>query len=424
MTDLEQSIIGGICIDTACMPAVLSRLVPEDFTNEYLRAIFDAAATRYRNAQPIDPVLLLGDVEREVPDANAIIRSCMDACPTVANVPLHAETLHKSGRMRRLEREVLEEIQSTDDPDTAAARIVGACQSILEKGTGGAAVPLSDALQTVFARLDKKESSRINTGFTRLDGLLKGFLGGNLVLIGARPGVGKSAFAGEIAIHTAEQGKRVLIFSMEMKADELAERFFARRAGVPLDALIDHELTDDQIRALVSAGNALDGLPIDICDKPNVTEATIRTEARKRPALALIIVDFISLMKTTIKGDNRNQILGAISRDLKNLAAELDIPIVALTQLNRAKDDTEKPGLADIRDSGELEQNANKVLFLWNIDRDSGTVGVSVAKNRRGQTGVVVMRFDGAYMRYTETNEKYSDKPIVRSPRCIGLKDD
>lgn len=415
MDDFEQSIIGGICIDSACMEAVYSKVTPEDFTNEYLRAIYNAAAERYRTGQPIDPVLLHGDVSQTVPDADEIIRACMLACPTAANVPLHAEKLHTQGKAARLERDVLKEIQEADDPDTAAARIIGVCQSLIEKGTSGGAVPLSAALQGVFINLDKQDGSRINTGFPRLDGILKGFLGGNLALIGARPGVGKSAFAGEIALHTAEQGKRVLIFSMEMKAEELAERYFARKSGVPLNAIIDHDLTKEQILDIGRAGELLYSLPLDIYDKPNVTEATIRAEARKHPGLALIIIDFISLMKADTKGaswknENRNQILGAISRDLKNLAAELDIPIIALTQLNRTKDDTEQPGLADIRDSGELEQNANKVIFLWNIDKEQGEVGCSVAKNRRGGTGVVVMKFEGAAMRYIELNKPYQRK--------------
>ena len=174
-----------------------------------------------------------------------------------------------------------------------------------------------------------------------------------------------------------------------------------------MDRLIDKQLSDEDLADLAAASSSLSQLPITICDSPNVTVQKIRAQARTIKGLELIIVDFMTLLQSTQRYDSRNLEVGAISRQLKILATELRIPIVVLCQLNRTQDETEEPGLMSLRDSGELEQNANKIVFLWKIDRDTSTIGVKVAKNRRGRTGIVQMGFDGSHMRFTELTEDY-----------------
>jgi len=241
-----------------------------------------------------------------------------------------------------------------------------------------------------------------------------------LVLIAARPGVGKSAFATDLATTVARSGRSVLFCSMEMDGIEIAQRIAAREAAEPLSALIDRSLDKSQWKRLSAACSRVSPWPLHVCDSPNVTTAKIRSLARSIPDLSLIVVDYIGLMQPTHRNDSRNLELGAISRELKNLAAELRIPIVALCQLNRMTTDTERPMLANIRDSGELEQNATKVLFLWNEDKAEQTVGVSVAKNRNGKTGEVYMRFDGEHMKYTELSG-YEPVQPKKKIRGIGL---
>ena len=173
--------------------------------------------------------------------------------------------------------------------------------------------------------------------------------------------------------------------------------------------------------SIAAASTHLERLPLHFWDKPAATVSKIRGAAATIQNLRLIVIDYLGLMQADRRADSRNLELGQISRDLKNLASELQIPIVAAAQLNRGVSDTERPMLLSLRDSGELEQNGSKVLFLWKID-EFGTVGVSVAKNRRGRQGVVQMRFDGEHQRFTELSEPYQE-PEKKSRRGGFLED-
>ena len=214
-----------------------------------------------------------------------------------------------------------------------------------------------------------------------------------------------------------------MIYSLEMLADELAERMIARH-GMKLDALIDGDLSEAQYSEIAGICSKLSKLPIRINDAPNMTVAKIRAEVAAVPNLALIIVDFLSLRHSGHKYENRNLELGAISRDLKNLASELQVPIIALAQLNRGTSDTERPTLRSLRDSGELEQNANKVLLLWHFDRELNHIGISVAKNRRGKTGAVKLYFDGDHMRFTEIDNIHEEPEKAKNKRWRPSSED
>lgn len=237
---------------------------------------------------------------------------------------------------------------------------------------------------------------------------MNGFEGGQLIIVGARPGVGKSAFLLDIAESVARAGNETLFVSLEMSASELTERLLARRSMATMDNLIDRDLNDETWTDIAAVSNRLERLPLHFWDKPAVTVSKIRGAAATIHNLRLIVVDYLGLMQADRRADSRNLELGQISRDLKNLASELQIPIVAAAQLNRGVNDTERPTLLSLRDSGELEQNGSKVLFLWRVD-EFGTVGVSVAKNRRGRQGVVQMTFDGAHQKFTELSEPYRE---------------
>jgi len=410
--EYEMSVCGAICIaPDEVIPAVADLVSVDDFSDKRCAALFEAATEAAGRGKAIDAVTIADYISGTVEAPGEFVRECMDITPTLANAELHARRVHEDGRARHLRRELDKlTMLSGQEGDELAASIVGVCQDFLKTGHGKRTTTLGEALATVYRALDEPQTDRIDTGYPRLDSILKGMHGGNLVLIGARPGVGKSAFSGDLAVKVASEGKPVLLFSMEMLADEVAERALARNTSVPLDVLIDRNASPEQYRALYRAIADMEALPLHICDDPNVTTAKVRAVARSIPNLALIIVDFISLMKSDKKHDSRNLELGAISRDLKNLAAEMRIPIVALAQLNRGADDTERPTQRSIRDSGELEQNANKVLFLWNVRPDQNIVGVSVAKNRRGGHGEVHFRFDGNHMRYYELPENVKEE--------------
>ena len=404
--NFEYSIIGALCISPECIAAIQDKVAPEDFTIPACAEIYNTAKQAYFRGKPFDCVIAAGALGSIMPpdEANRFVAECMEITPTAANVEAHAEIVHRAAGAAAL-REAISVAQMETNPTVLATTIMDACRNFLEATTPRRMKTLSDALASMYGSKGHKEI-RVDTGFQKLDRILKGMFGGNLVLLGARPAVGKTAFALSIARHVAEKGGKVLIYSYEMLAEELAERFVAQR-GVPMDELIEEWPQGGDVWGEVSrAAATLSSLPIIINDDPTTTVAKMRAQAHAIKDLALIIIDFVTLMPSGKKFDNRNLEIGAISRNLKLLAAELKVPILALSQLNRDKNDTEMPTIRDLRDSGELEQNANKIILLWNLDIEESKVGVFVAKNRRGRTGTLAMRFDGRYMEFTELDDE------------------
>nr|DAF08991.1 MAG TPA: DnaB-like replicative helicase [Caudoviricetes sp.] len=264
-----------------------------------------------------------------------------------------------------------------------------------------------------------KKEGRIDTGFPLLDATLKGLWPGQLVLVGARPGCGKSAMCMEIAESAAMKGKTVLHVTAEMMAGEVGERLIAKRAeGVTMDQLIDGvPETDEELWMNIAyTASTASRLPVYFYDGPDVTVSRIRELALGIENLGMIVVDYLGLMigEKDKRAENRNLELGSISRELKLLASELEIPVLAAAQLSRTVNETDKPRLSSLRDSGELEQNAVKVIFLWKTTPgDETQVGCTVAKNRRGRTGDVNFYFDGSKMTFVELSRRTDeDEPV------------
>lgn len=406
--EFEASVIGALCIEPKCIDRLMGTLSPEDFVSPVYGAIFQAALKSRDAGEVFDAVLAADAIREKSADSVKIIQECMEKCPSVTNAEYHAELVHKAAQERALKggiRHILENCHG----DEVAVEVAGLCQDFM-LGKLGKVHSMADIMQRLADTLNQPPQNRLDTGFPRLDGILKGMRGGNLILVAARPSVGKSAFCQDIAETVARQGKKVLFYSLEMSDEELGERWLSRNAGISLDCITDHKLEETHWKKATDAFQYLSGLPILVCDDPGLTVERIRSQARTTPNVELIVVDFLTLMKSGQQEQNRNLEVGAISRNLKLLAMELKIPIIAISQLNRSFTDTDKPGLSALRDSGELEQNANKVIFLWNIDRDAGIKGVSVAKNRQGRCGEVQMRFDGDKMRFTELTEEISGR--------------
>lgn len=417
--ELEQNVIGALCAEPGLIGRIASLLSPTDFTVDACRDAFEAALRAHGEGSPFDPLIAADTLAVRMGSdrATEFIRQCLTVTPTTANAEYHAALLHERATARRLSSALRDDLMVAQYGSGAelAANVMQRCREFLEKENTGRMKTLLDALSDMYQGLDHHRSNiRIDTGLPRLDALLKGVWGGNLCIIGARPGVGKSALGLSIAEHVAKGGGTVAIYSMEMLADELAERMVARN-GVKLDDLIDSNFSLGQYSEIAGICSELSKLPIRINDAPNMTVAKIRTEVTTIPKLTLIIVDFLSLMRSGRKFENRNLELGAISRDLKNLAAELQVPIIALTQLNRGTSDTEAPTLRNLRDSGELEQNANKVLLMWHFDRELNHIGIDVAKNRRGKTGAIKLYFDGDHMRFTEIDYIHEEPGKARN---------
>lgn len=410
-TEFEYSVIGAICIDSRIIDKISTVLSPDDFTISACADIYESALDAVSRGKSFDVVYAHDVAKRRLEDAAGFIKNCMDLCPSCTQSELHAKEIHKRAQLRNLNEAISEKLYLTGtqniNPNELAADIAGVCQEFLATGRSYRYSTMAEALGKVYNRVTSPEKEQtVDTGFKRLDAMLKGMPKGNLILIGARPSVGKSAFASSIAEHVARTNGTVMLYSLEMEDDEYAERSLSKSSGIEMDKLIDCDIEESQQGLLASVCGKLGELPIKIFDTPNVKPSDIRQDFRMLKDVKLIIIDFISLMQADKKNpQNRNLELGSISRDLKNLAKELGVPIIALSQLNRTKDEKSEPNLSDLRDSGELEQNANKVLFLWQLDAfsdGSKRVGVSVAKNRRGRLGAVEMEFDGSHMCYEE----------------------
>ena len=401
--NIEQCVIGALCIAPEKMKEVARFLRSEDFTILACDKIYELLFTWFINNKAIDINLLPQELKDSISDPFNYIRECMMLAPTTNNVVLHAHVIHDAAKERRFQSEVMECFNKYSGDDLAT-EILKTSQDYLKDGIGETK-SLFDIVNQALDNLSKPLGLRINTGFPRLDGILKGMREGNLIIIGARPSVGKTAFALDLAVSAAKQGHKTLFYSMEMTSEELVQRLLSTYSGVQLSQIIDGQMDDNELLEYVQAGAHISGLPVLIEDASNVTVETIRTKAIEEQDIKIIFVDYIGLLQSTKNYQNRNYELGAMSRDLKNLAMELKIPIVVLAQLNRNVNSDQEPNLSDLRDSGELEQNANKVIFLWNIDEEEGIRGVKVAKNRNGKIGTVQMNFDGAHQKFIERSE-------------------
>lgn len=402
MTEIEYALCGAVLKDTRRVLRVVRPLLSaEDFSIDPCAALYAAAIQAQDKGQGFDEALAITALteQMEYEAAGGFVALCMDSAPTTANAEAHAKLLHKAAVDRELRRAVENILADPNREDTAEA-LTAVCKAALERKIDAHPADLSSILTGYLNGLSAPQT-RLHTGFADLDELIMGMGAGELVLVGARPAVGKSAFSLSLAEAAAKHGT-VLLYSLEMSVDEVAERLQVRHTDrVTLSDLVNGQTQSEALwQELADAASELSALPIRICDAPNMTVARIRAQAMAQENLSCVIVDYVGLLRPDRRNDNRNLELGQISRDLKNLAAELRVPVIALAQLNRGRDETEQPTLRDLRDSGELEQNANKVLFLWKVDSGQQIIGCSVAKNRRGKTGAVQFKFEGAHMRF------------------------
>lgn len=399
--DMEFSVVGACLIDPKILDRISGQLSAEDFMNPTCAKLYTAALDTWNSGMTLDPVSAQEVIRGDVSDPSTWIYECMTRCPSLTSAEYtHVDYIRENAKDRRL-RARIDEALAGSHSDELATQIAGICQDYIS-GRLGRSRTMAQTLDRVLNALSAPPAGRIETGFKRTDALLKGMRGGNLVIVAARPATGKSVYAQNIAMNVARSGKAVLLYSLEMSGEELGERIISGASGVPLDNVTDHTLTDQSWKKISEACESLYSLPLIINDDPGVTVSKIRAEARVTQDLGLIIIDFMTLLKSERRYDSRNLEVGALSRELKLLAMELDIPIIVLSQLNRSVSDTDRPSLANLRDSGELEQNANKVIFLWNIDEEQGIKGMAIAKNRQGRCGAVQMRFWGDQMRFTE----------------------
>lgn len=429
--EAEQAVLGAILLDNEAIHRALEILRADDFYRADHRRIFRAMVemSEAQGGQQVIDLITLSAALRQRNELEPVggasyLASLASNVPTAANVAYHARLIREKAILRELIKKATEIVErGLDGTETADKLLDDAEESIFaisDQSLQQAFVPMSEIVASTFTRIDEmiqhKGVTGVPTGFKDLDSRISGFQAGNLIIVAGRPATGKTAFALNIAAHVAvEQRRRVAIFSIEMSTEELGIRMVCSEARVDSHKLREGHRSHEDADRLGVAGNRLINAPIVIDDSGQMTVNMIRAKARRlkadRGGLDLLIVDYLQLMRGRQDTERREQEVSEISRGLKTLAKELKIPVIAVSQLNRAVEqrDRGRPRLADLRESGALEQDADVVIFLYHNEKynpetteKKGITEVIVEKNRNGPTTMVEMHFSARFTRFED----------------------
>ncbi len=432
--EAEQAVLGSILIDSRCVADIIGILRPEDFFLTQNRQIYETIYTMFNFSQTIDPVTVL-DKMRELgvytDTSRDYILQLMEITPTAANAVRYANIVREKAMLRGLAEassEISEMVYSQvgtpqEMLETAEKKIYA-----LRKGERGDSLEhIGTILHKVFDRLDELSKSDsaipgLSTGLRDLDGKINGLNKSDLLLVAARPAMGKSAFALNIGTNVARKyNKTVAVFNLEMSREQLVMRLLASESFVELQKLSTGKLSEEEWTKIGMAASALSQMDIRIDDNPTVTVADINAKCRRLNDLGLVIIDYLQLMQGSgygkNSGDNRVTVVGEISRALKIMAKELNVPVICLSQLSRAVESRtdKRPILSDLRESGAIEQDADSVMFLYRDEyynentEDKGVAECIVAKNRHGETGAVKLQWIGQYQTFTDREWKHAE---------------
>lgn len=400
--DAERAVLGSILERPDLFPDVAAALSPEDFYAGEHREVFEAMVEVDGRGEWAEPVGVVAELRRR---GSAI--SALDVAKWAEDVPLPTSALQYAARVRRLasQRALAKRLSSSlddalSDRSEPGLLAADASLSILE-AVGhevARAVPIGESVGHAIEAVEERGrggDTGALTGFRGLDDLLGGLGGGQFVIVASRPGVGKSAFLGNIARNVAGSGLGVALFSLEMTTFEVVMRLLCSESGIPFDGIRAGRATIEEWRALTVGAEGLFGLPIHVVDRANVRLPEVRAIARRTPGLGLVVVDYLQLMRPARNRDRREQEVAEISQGLKLLARELDVPVLAACQLNRdpEKRQDKRPQLADLRESGSLEQDADVVILLYRDSSDPAFAEAIVAKHRNGPTDTVKLTF-------------------------------
>ncbi|MDE5853754.1 MAG: replicative DNA helicase [Ruminococcus sp.] len=428
--EAEQSIIGAILADPAVvMPIVIEKIKSDYFYNENLRNIYNIIFRMFTSGVPIDIVTVLNEAEKLNIFENSIegrkyFIEIANVLPTASNVESYCEIVANKYFIRSLgdaAKAILEEIQNGEQ--NAHLLLDSAEQKIYDIRQGrniSGLVPLSDAVLEAYDRLgkitgeDKEKYIGAKTGFKLLDILTSGLNKSDLIIIAARPGMGKTSFAMNIAKNVSKSTEKdVVIFNLEMSKEQLATRMLSTEARIESASLRSGRINrlDDSWTRLALAAGYLSTLSIFIDDNSSgITVQQIKAKLRRVKNLGLVIIDYLQLMGSSSHSDNRVLVIGEITRQLKIMAKELNVPVILLSQLSRAVEsrNEKRPMLSDLRESGSIEQDADIVLFLYReayYNKESQQQNISeciVAKNRHGETGTVNLIWNGQYTLFSD----------------------
>lgn len=444
--DAEESIISAILLDNHTVLNVLDILAPEDFYRTAHQKIFSAITEMSNKGEPIDLVTLANELKNsnQLDDIGGAVylAKLVDTAPVPANAIQYAKIIRDNASLRRMIK-AASDISNKCFDNTADVNDVidfaeGTIFDIASHKTKPSVYPLSTIINSnidtlVERRGNKSLISGLSTGFKKLDTLTSGLQGSDLIILAARPGMGKTALALNLTRNIAvDSNKPVIFFSLEMSKEQLSMRLLCSEARIDSSHVRNGFFSDEEWNKMTEAADVLSEAPIFIDDSSELTSLDIKTKARRlklEKDIGMIIIDYLQLMKPRIAKDRRDLEISEMSRSLKSLAKELNIPIIALSQLNRRLEERsdKRPQLSDLRESGALEQDADLVMFIYRDEvynkeennQEKGIAEIHLAKHRNGPTGMQRLAFIDTYTRFENLATGFDD---YDSPAVQGFE--
>ena len=417
--EAEQAVLGSMLIDARCVPEVIDQLRSDDFYVRQNREIYDTIYSMFNYSLTIDPVTVLEHMKQNgVYDENTsrnYILQLMEITPTAANVKEYVAIVKDKALLRRIAETAGELTAMVQEGTGTAQEVLEAAEqriyAIRQGRSAQGLAHISSVILNVYERLNELAASDsavpgLSTGLPDVDMAISGLNKSDLILLAARPGMGKTSFALNMLLHAGKfSGKTVVFFSLEMSREQLALRLISSECFVDNKKLVTGKLTEEDWEKVAVAADSLNRSRIFIDDDSSVSVADISAKCRRMDNLGLVIIDYLQLMQSaggrTYSGENRQQVVSDISRALKIMAKELDVPVLCLSQLSRANESRsdKRPMLSDLRESGAIEQDADIVMFLYRegyYDKDTPNPNLAeciIAKNRHGETRTVELQW-------------------------------
>ena len=433
--EAEQSLLGSMLIDNRCVNDVIGMVRPDDFYLQTNKEIYETIYEMFSYSQVIDPVTVLDKMrERGVFDeatSTKYLMQLMEITPTAANAKRYAQIVHDKAMLRTLSGAASDIVETVYEGVGTAQDILEAAEKriyAVRRGNSNDSLEhIGTVLLKVFDRLTElsesgSDISGLSTGLRDLDKFLSGLNKSDLMLLAARPGMGKTSLALNIALNVAKKYPKqtVAFFSLEMSKEQLVTRLLSNESFVDNKKLTTGQLTMDEWTKIGIASSAMAQTDIRVDDNPSITVAEMNAKLRRLDNLGLVIIDYLQLMQGSgygKAGENRVQVVGDISRSLKIMAKELNIPVICLSQLSRAVESRtdKRPIMSDLRESGAIEQDADSVMFLYRDEyynentEDKGIAECIVSKNRHGETGTVKLQWFGQYQMFTDREWKHAE---------------
>ena len=432
----EQAVLGSMLIDPECIKDVMDKLQPGDFYLRQNREIFEAIYSMFSYARPVDGITVAEELRKngtyDEQTTRRYLAELMEITPTSANVMEYVKIVRDKALLRGVAiaaSEITAMVQ--EGIGTASDTLDAAEQKIFAVRRGQSAqdmVPISRVLPDVLERLSEMtESERhmpgLSTGFSAVDAKITGLNKSDLLLLAARPGMGKTSLALNIALNVAKLSRKtVAVFSLEMSAEQLVTRILSGEALVENYRLRTGNLRETDWQKIAAAASVLNQLDIRVDDNPMLSAADMNAKCRRLDNLGLVVIDYLQLMTSagdkSGRGENRQQVVSDISRMMKIMAKELNVPVICLSQLSRAneKRDDKRPMLSDLRESGAIEQDADIVMFLYRDDyynEDSEKHNIAeciVAKNRHGETGKVELKWMPEFTTFDTLEKRFDER--------------